>query len=1061
MSDDADDGEFAYFLPRLDDADDFGSYAATSTSSLRTAHDVVDPTPHHADDRRTRHADTARHEEHEDVRRAATIDDASAYTSMYGLGHSWQPQPAPESMLPVTAPVHQLQQQQQQQAASQLQHAAVLRAVMQQRENARMQAHAHAQSQSHHHSYGVSGGASDLLSAFYAQQSTSPNYYTSSPAPAPVPSPSPIVASSGLFSADPSASVSAPSDVASSLNHQQMQFYQQLQLYQQQLLMQQQQQQATISASHYTKAPVVTYDDASAVVVDDRPMSDAPTPSAPTDRSRRRPLPHHAHTSVIPLHRPTVEEPRASVVPQTKTTLVSTGSVAPSAPHATGSTVLSSSSWGSGHPILASQSTVATTTRDGASHRSRGKQAPVSVVVASSKTEVWPKASTLVAAASAPAGAVAKTAKAPGADKSPSDRRGAGGGVKSVKHAASASKRSGPPVATIRHIESAEPVPLTASEMANLNAHHRKGAGASLEKVATPAVATASTTKRVREHRTKYLPGPPALPNENVFGFLSDDSDEEQDDSADTTKTRGKNTPPKDASQSESASVAAATPSEEDASEESSAEEATSDDETAETASAGEEEPEHTEEEDDDGDDDEDGEDEDILSMSFSSSSSGSDSDSSSHAPSPSPPSPSRSPSAPISPTTGLPVPSILRRPSLSPTATHSRRVSFHQPASKKLSASSPPSKDSQPLDATPTGKEAAIGSPSESVPPATAPSEQVESVHGVMRRRKKKAMKADAARQESHAEEADEDDEGDAEAETTATVQSVRTRTSGSSLGSLFLFLASLASSLVSRDVVSRSRSVWSHLFDHLSYACGVLVGLAWTIIDVHRQAAIVLTADHQLAFYFAFIYLFPFFVQHLVYWAPPWAASCAWYAFLMQALCMQGSPLVVSVCRVLLPLLFLTEGVSHHTLLLGLSGSERVVLAFATASFKTREYQRPIFLLALATQVILSLTVGHHTLTQWAMLIGSIVAVHQRDEPEVAAASTKGKSTTTSHQHDATTGHATDAATNATHALPPNAAAPTTGSDPSQTSTVERASSCSASLLTLDFASVPSFPN
>jgi hypothetical protein len=209
------------------------------------------------------------------------------------------------------------------------------------------------------------------------------------------------------------------------------------------------------------------------------------------------------------------------------------------------------------------------------------------------------------------------------------------------------------------------------------------------------------------------------------------------------------------------------------------------------------------------------------------------------------------------------------------------------------------------------------------------------------------------------------------------------------------------------------RGRSIAQMLFAAVSYVLGVLLGLGWTclcvVLRLHRHAASVLSSDHQLAFCFAFLYLFPSLVRHMVYWAPPWAAPCLWYAFLMQVLCTHspsvgagtgatltngsgatssgsGTPWLVSLSRVVLPLLFLTEGVSHHTLLLQLNGVERLVLAFMLGSVRTAEYVRPIFLCALAVQILLLTAVltpvaGAHVVTQWSLILASMVVIHEPD--------------------------------------------------------------------------------
>lgn len=84
------------------------------------------------------------------------------------------------------------------------------------------------------------------------------------------------------------------------------------------------------------------------------------------------------------------------------------------------------------------------------------------------------------------------------------------------------------------------------------------------------------------------------------------------------------------------------------------------------------------------------------------------------------------------------------------------------------------------------------------------------------------------------------------------------------------------------------------------------------------------------------------------------------------MQVFCTQGSPVLVAIFRVLLPLLFLTEGVSHHSFLMELNGAERLAVAFVLSSFKTQEYYRPSFLFAFAITIVVSLVYGmHHHMT------------------------------------------------------------------------------------------------
>ena len=106
--------------------------------------------------------------------------------------------------------------------------------------------------------------------------------------------------------------------------------------------------------------------------------------------------------------------------------------------------------------------------------------------------------------------------------------------------------------------------------------------------------------------------------------------------------------------------------------------------------------------------------------------------------------------------------------------------------------------------------------------------------------------------------------------------------------------------------------------------------------------------------------------------------AAPCLWYAFLMQVFCTQGSPLLVGIFRIALPLMFLTEGIGHHCLLLELNGSERLAMAFALSSFKTQEYVRPLYLLTLSLTVLAAVsTIGASALVQWAIFLVALLVI------------------------------------------------------------------------------------
>lgn len=99
-------------------------------------------------------------------------------------------------------------------------------------------------------------------------------------------------------------------------------------------------------------------------------------------------------------------------------------------------------------------------------------------------------------------------------------------------------------------------------------------------------------------------------------------------------------------------------------------------------------------------------------------------------------------------------------------------------------------------------------------------------------------------------------------------------------------------------------------------------LHGASW-FIRIHRVAFRAILTHRHIGFCFVFLYAFPFLVQYVFPWAPPWAPVCLWYAFLVQLFCTNGSTAMVTTFRILLPLVFLVEGISHHSFLLDLNGA------------------------------------------------------------------------------------------------------------------------------------------
>lgn len=100
-------------------------------------------------------------------------------------------------------------------------------------------------------------------------------------------------------------------------------------------------------------------------------------------------------------------------------------------------------------------------------------------------------------------------------------------------------------------------------------------------------------------------------------------------------------------------------------------------------------------------------------------------------------------------------------------------------------------------------------------------------------------------------------------------------------------------------------------------------LHGASW-FIRIHRVAFRAILTHRHIGFCFAFLYAFPFLVQYVFPWAPPWAPVCLWYAFLVQLFCTNGPTAMVTTFRILLPLVFLVEGISHHSFLLDLNGTD-----------------------------------------------------------------------------------------------------------------------------------------
>ena len=75
-----------------------------------------------------------------------------------------------------------------------------------------------------------------------------------------------------------------------------------------------------------------------------------------------------------------------------------------------------------------------------------------------------------------------------------------------------------------------------------------------------------------------------------------------------------------------------------------------------------------------------------------------------------------------------------------------------------------------------------------------------------------------------------------------------------------------------------------------------------------------------------------------------------------------------MVAVSRFVLPVLFMMEGVSHHSFLLDLNGGELLLLAFTLTALKAGNcLNNPIFLLSFPFQVFLAMGLGD----RWYVLV------------------------------------------------------------------------------------------
>ncbi|TMW60606.1 hypothetical protein Poli38472_000648 [Pythium oligandrum] len=175
---------------------------------------------------------------------------------------------------------------------------------------------------------------------------------------------------------------------------------------------------------------------------------------------------------------------------------------------------------------------------------------------------------------------------------------------------------------------------------------------------------------------------------------------------------------------------------------------------------------------------------------------------------------------------------------------------------------------------------------------------------------------------------------------------------------------------------------SGFSYLESFLAVVFSVILllslhGASW-FIRIHRVAFRAILTHRHVGFCFAFLYAFPFLVQYVFPWAPPWAPVCLWYAFLVQLFCTNGPTAMVTTFRIILPLVFLVEGISHHSFLLDLNGAELLLASFILSALKTSNLCSPIFLLSLAAQCLSAVFLGSELVVQWLQMALALYSLH-----------------------------------------------------------------------------------
>jgi len=174
--------------------------------------------------------------------------------------------------------------------------------------------------------------------------------------------------------------------------------------------------------------------------------------------------------------------------------------------------------------------------------------------------------------------------------------------------------------------------------------------------------------------------------------------------------------------------------------------------------------------------------------------------------------------------------------------------------------------------------------------------------------------------------------------------------------------------------------------------YGVMIVVGIVLAVLEssvclvgrLHKHALLALLMSYNVLASVLYIYAFPYIAAPFLP-VTEWAPAILWYLFLGWFLFAKSSatpytPTSLGL-RVLLPILFLIEGVRNPTFVTYWSGGERLVLAFVLLSLKGEHFFKKRVLISLAVFVVVNSVLVDQSvpslssfLAQWMILIVSL---------------------------------------------------------------------------------------